>query len=191
VRSIAFIALLAAASPASAQTDEAAARAHSEAGRAHASAQRFEEAYAEFEAGYALSARPAFLFNMAECMRQLGRTEEARRDYERYLDVDPRGALAEMARARLGELGPPPEPEPEVIAPPQELAIAVEPARVEPLRAAPIERAPEIWEDWPFWVVGAGAVLVIAAVITIVFVATAPASIDCRAGCSVIDWRDR
>src|SRR5687768_2091576 len=102
-----------AAGVASAQED---ARGRFAAGQALVAEGRFEEAYAAFEAGHALSDRPLFLFNMAECALHAGRQSDARRDYERYVAAAPEGSMAQTARERLAELAPAPPPLPVVAA---------------------------------------------------------------------------
>lgn len=123
------------AAPAMAQSDEeiAAARGHYERGQSLAQSGRWREAYVEFQAGFELSERPAFLFNMAECVRQTGDAARARDLYARYLAADPNGPLAEQARARVQELGP--APTPVVTAPPPTTPAPVETTR--PVVAAP------------------------------------------------------
>jgi hypothetical protein len=45
----------------------------------------FDEALTEFEKAYRLKADPAFLFNIAQCHRQLNQPEDAIRSYRAYL----------------------------------------------------------------------------------------------------------
>lgn len=96
----------------------AAAKSHYDRGHALYEAKRYQEARAEFSAGFDLSKKPAFLFNAAECSRQLGDKDRARDEYTRYLELEPAGKLAPLAKQRLAELGPtaapatPPKPEP-------------------------------------------------------------------------------
>src|SRR5437879_1811566 len=49
----------------------------------------FEEALTAFEAAYRLRHDPAFLFNIAQCQRNLKRYEEAQRSYRAYLRESP------------------------------------------------------------------------------------------------------
>lgn len=59
----------------------------------------FEDALVSFEQAYRLRHDPAFLFNIGQCERQLGRYEDAERSYKAYLrettDLPP-GARAEV-----------------------------------------------------------------------------------------------
>jgi tetratricopeptide (TPR) repeat protein len=47
----------------------------------------YAAALADFEAGYAAKQSPAFLVNIAQCLRRLDRLDEAARAYRRYLDA--------------------------------------------------------------------------------------------------------
>ena len=68
------------------------ARAHYEAGSGLYQLGRYDEAIREFSAGYALSHRPQFALNIAQCYRMLGRYEDARDMIRRFLDEAPRDA---------------------------------------------------------------------------------------------------
>jgi len=50
----------------------------------------FEQAAADYQAAYELDHRPALLFNVGQCYRNLGDYERARFFYLRYLTLDPR-----------------------------------------------------------------------------------------------------
>ncbi|UJR79721.1 tetratricopeptide repeat protein [Sandaracinus amylolyticus] len=194
------LAVLLSAGTAAAQEGDATARARArfDAGQALVAERRFDDAYAEFEAGYALSQRPLFLFNMAECAREAGRTSRARVDYARYLDADPTGTHAEIARERLAILGPEPAPQeepateiasPPVVPTPEEAAATVVES-TEPIAPPGTDtRGPELWEDWPFWTVIGGVVVAIAAATTVAVLATNDGGIECSTGCALVDWR--
>src|SRR5689334_10519236 len=68
------------------------ARAHYEAGSGLYQLGRYDEAIREFSAGYALSHRPQFALNLAQCYRKLGRLEDARDMIRRFLDEAPPNA---------------------------------------------------------------------------------------------------
>ncbi len=70
----------------------------------------YTEARVEFMAGFELSHKPTFLFNAAECSRQLNDIERARTDYARYPQLDPNGKLAPLVKQRLTELTTTPLP---------------------------------------------------------------------------------
>jgi tetratricopeptide (TPR) repeat protein len=76
---------------------------------------RFDEALIDYQAAYQAKELPAFLFNIAQCYRNLHDYERARFFYRRYLALDPRSSnrrlvedlIAEMTRAiDKGEGGP-------------------------------------------------------------------------------------
>jgi tetratricopeptide (TPR) repeat protein len=71
--------------------DEAIAKAKAcfERGRAAYEQARYDEAVREFRDGYALSPRPLFLVNLGQAYRQLGRLDEAREEYRRFLEQAP------------------------------------------------------------------------------------------------------
>jgi hypothetical protein len=120
-----------------------AAKAHFERGQTLSTEGRLAEARAEFVAGFDLSRRPAFLFNAAECSRLLGDAESAGTDYRRYLELEPDGKLAAIARQRLVALGlaaptPAPVTTTEPATPPPQLA----PLPPGPLPLAPVPLAP-------------------------------------------------
>jgi tetratricopeptide (TPR) repeat protein len=137
---------------------------------------QFAEAYTEFSVGYDLSDRPQFLFNMGECKRLLGDAASARELYQRYLQEAPQGDVADLARARLAELGPPPPavashpptpapPPPPTATPakPVDLQIHTEP--VPPAMPPLVDssghpQSPPVWHRTSFWV-GVGAAVVV------------------------------
>jgi tetratricopeptide (TPR) repeat protein len=97
----------ASAEPAEARSSaaaEASGRAHFQRGQRLSARGDYAAAYREFEAGYAATARPLFLFNMAEAARASGDAVKARTSYLAFLRADPGNALAATARARLAEL---------------------------------------------------------------------------------------
>jgi tetratricopeptide (TPR) repeat protein len=175
---------------AAAQDDvEARARAHFAAGQVHVAGERFRQAYLAFSAGYELSQRPLFLFNMAECAYHIGLYARARTDYQRYLALDPNGAMAGTARERLEELGPtPPPPAESQVAPARVAAVAQTPPQIS-VDVAP-RPSRDIWQEEAFWgVLGASVGLVLAAVITGVVVASTSNGPACAVGCTLVDFR--
>lgn len=173
-----MVAVVTATTPVAAQSDRA--REHFTAGSSLVEQGLFDDAYAEFAAGYGLSQRPLFLFNMGECARQAGRTETARRDYERYLAVDPDGSMADVARGRLEEL---PVVEPEVIAP-ENVASALPPEETqEPIVVVPNRRPRRIAIG-----VSAAVVAVIVA-LAVGLAARSDGGLQCSGDCEVADLR--
>jgi hypothetical protein len=111
-------------------------------GEAFVAKGKYREALTAFSQAYTLSKRPLLLFNMAECTRQLGDLERARELYQRYLDAEPQGQLADAARQRMAALPRPAAPPPVAPAvtappPPPPPAPAPAPVVITPPRAAP------------------------------------------------------
>ncbi|SET79498.1 tetratricopeptide repeat protein [Stigmatella erecta] len=77
---------------AAAPTEEAktAARAKFAEGNAFYEQGNFRQALSSFDAAYSLVPLPAFLFNVAQCHRQLGSYERAATFYRRYLALSPK-----------------------------------------------------------------------------------------------------
>jgi hypothetical protein len=79
----------------------AAARSHYEMGLKLFDARDHEQALIEFEKANELKSRPAALFMMAQCQYLIGRLKEARGNYQRYVDENPEGEFASLARDRV------------------------------------------------------------------------------------------
>ncbi|MBI3180969.1 MAG: tetratricopeptide repeat protein [Myxococcales bacterium] len=66
---------------------------------------RFQEALKLYSDAYQLKPLPGFLFNIAQCHRQLGDYEKARFFYQRYLDTSPtRPKNAEQVESLLAQV---------------------------------------------------------------------------------------
>jgi tetratricopeptide (TPR) repeat protein len=171
------------ASTPAAPAEDAAGRAHFQQGQALMARSDYAGAYREFDAGYKAHPRPAFLFNMGEAARAMRDPVAARAAYERFLAVEPSGALATSARQRLAELGPAPQPAPPGRVPtPSEAAATIGAAPIRPVVARP-EPAPEsrpMWKKWPFWAAVGG---VIATGVVVGMVATRDGGPSCEASC--------
>jgi hypothetical protein len=113
---------------------ELAAKAHYQQGETLYESGHYREARAEFVAGYELSHKATFVFNAAECSRLAGDLDTARQDYARYLQLDPGGKHAALARARLDAMTAPTPPakpaEPAPVAPPPAPPVAPKPTPV-------------------------------------------------------------
>jgi tetratricopeptide (TPR) repeat protein len=106
----------------------------------------FDAALTAYQAAFDAKPLPGFLFNIAQCQRQLGNPRRAIFFYERYLELAPRSSNREAAkaliaeqRARLSEQSatadpPPPPAGPE---PPATAIIDVEPPTFRPTPPAP------------------------------------------------------
>lgn len=79
------------------------ARALSDQARVAYEGGQFREAMRLYHEAYKKRPLPGFLFNIAQCHRQLGAFERAAFFYGRYLDVLPNASNAELARALLAE----------------------------------------------------------------------------------------
>jgi hypothetical protein len=100
------LASLAAVRPGRADDDAAtaAARSHYEMGLRLFDAREHEQALIEFEQANDIKSRPAALFMMAQCEYLLGRLKVARAHYQRYVEQNPDGEFAALARDRVGAI---------------------------------------------------------------------------------------
>jgi hypothetical protein len=101
---IAVLLLGAAGRPARADDATAAARSHYEMGLQLFDAREHEQALIEFSRANDLKSRPAAMFMMAQCQYLLGRLKEARANYQRYVDENPEGEFAALARDRISAI---------------------------------------------------------------------------------------
>ncbi|HET6280290.1 MAG TPA: tetratricopeptide repeat protein [Polyangia bacterium] len=139
---------------------------------------KFAEALSDYQAAYQAKPLPGFLFNIAQCHRNMGQYERARFFFRRYLVLDPRTAnrpkvedlIAEMTRllekqetaaAATASSMPPSTTatEPEARPAPAITATAVRPANAEnapllltqqPLPPTQPSRRP-VYKRWWFW----------------------------------------
>ena len=159
---------------------------------------RFPEALADYQAAYEAKSLPAFLFNIAQCYRNMQSYERARFFFRRYLALDPRTSnrrlvedlIAEMTReldkseksekaeqveksddhqAAPAALVAAPAPAPAVAPPPAPPPPAPVPALALEREAPPPAESRPIYKRWWFWT-GAGA-LVAAGVVTAILIA--------------------
>jgi len=100
----AIIVLLAAAPVLAEDAAEMRARGQFRAGQAAYAKGRYEQALGAFSEAYGLQPVPGFLFNIAQCHRQLGNYERAAVFYQQYLDLSPSTANTATVRALLGEI---------------------------------------------------------------------------------------
>jgi hypothetical protein len=180
-RACLFIVLGCLCAPAFAADTEAEAKAHWASGQSLAASGQYIEALAQFSAGYALSKKPLFLFNIAECARQAGDRQQAIQNYEQFIAESPPSKLTRLASERAVELraeiaAAPPRPprpveqsKPVVVpaAPPPHPVVVEKPSHVEPRSDLAIATPPPrpqrpIWQRTGFWVgIGAAATVVI------------------------------
>lgn len=168
---------------------DAATRARFERGLALFEQAEYADARAEFAAGYGLSGLPLFLFNMAECARLAGDEAAARSDYLRYLEAEPEGEYALLARQRLKELGADAprarEPAPRVPTPAEAARQVTPPVEPDTVEVTTTKRPREGWwsRRWPI-VTAVGVAVVGGTVAAYAFTRN-----DGCDGCTVVDLR--
>lgn len=84
--------------------DTAAAKTHYTAGLQHFNLSEYEQALLEFKEGYRSKADPVFLFNIGQCHRKLGHTDEAITFYRSYLREAPDAKNRKEVEHRIEEL---------------------------------------------------------------------------------------
>jgi tetratricopeptide repeat protein len=161
---------------------------------------KFPEALADYQSAYEAKPLPGFLFNIAQCYRNVGNFERARFFFRRYLALEPHAPnrhrvdelIAEMSRqleAKQAEAAaaapatspPPVDAKPVVVTPPP---LAPVPALVEPMSTsqaapsavlvtAPVARPAHrpVWKRWWFWT---GVAAVVAGGVVATYVLTRP-----------------
>lgn len=97
-------ALLAGAPSAQAQDDVAAAKGHFQKGTRLYEVGDYREALDEFKAAHLAKPDPAFLYNIAQCHRQLGDAGQAVTLYKRFLVASPNAANRTEVERRIAEL---------------------------------------------------------------------------------------
>jgi len=167
-----------------AETSSKDARARYQAGILHYNLNEFPEALAEFKEAYRLKQDPAFLWNIAQCYRQLGEYAQAANFYRSYrrespdspnrkevdrLIVDMDKAAAEL-RAKQPPTGTEP---PREVQPPSAPSAETKTPAIHAV-ATPAPQKPLAKRAW-FWGVMAGGAVVVAAGVTLAVVFGAPA----------------
>jgi hypothetical protein len=142
-----------------------AGQAHADLAKANASFERgtrlyqvgdYAKALEEFKAGYVEEAEPSFLYNVAQCYRQLGQAREAMVTYRRFLSLSPDTPLRGEVERKIHEAE-------ENLR--TQKAAATLASRQGPVVPAPAAEPPAKWElqerprarpaRWPVWVGGA------------------------------------
>jgi len=82
----------------------AAAKAHYATGVRHFDLSEFDKALAEFKDAYRNKPDPVFLYNIGQCHRKLGHTDEAITFYQSYLRRAPDAKNREEVERRIAEL---------------------------------------------------------------------------------------
>jgi tetratricopeptide (TPR) repeat protein len=103
---------------------EKVARTHFDAAEKSFNVGRFEDALAEYQLAYDALPLPAFVFNIAQCHRNLGNSEQAIFFYQRYLSLEPeatnRGVVEDLIveqQHRLDQQHVTAKPPPQLAAP--------------------------------------------------------------------------
>jgi tetratricopeptide (TPR) repeat protein len=176
------------AGPARAEDARSRALAHFEAGRKLYQVGDYAPALVEFKRAFLLKEDPVFIFNIAQCHRRLGDTEQAITFYRRYLGTNPPAAnrqqveklIADLERQRPAVPASPPPAPPEVARAPVLTPSTPAPAAAvfaQPPAAAREE--PAIYTRWWFWT---GLVAVAGGAAAAVILTRHPASPGCSAG---------
>jgi len=98
------ILFLAIAGPAWSDDPKQEAKARYTTGQSHYNLNEFQEALQDFKEAYRLFPDPVFLFNVAQCERQLGNLDEAIRFYRSYLRNKPRAPNRQEVERRIDEM---------------------------------------------------------------------------------------
>lgn len=106
VKTIALVCLLGVVAPpvARAADDRDVARVHFDAGKKFYDVGQYEFALKSFRSAYLAKADPVFLYNIAQCHRQLGQSQEAITYYKRYLAGSPEAPNRKEVEARISDL---------------------------------------------------------------------------------------
>lgn len=165
------------AAPVHDQKQEKIARGHFDRAEKAFNLRRFDEALAGYQAAYEALPLPAFLFNIAQCHRNVRNHEQAVFFYQRYLSLSPdasnRPVVEELIAEQKKQLAAQQAaaaaaPDEDRSAEPVNLAArpeATEPGRpVANLQQPPPDAAQTRWKQARWWLAGALAVAVIGGV---------------------------
>jgi hypothetical protein len=115
---VAVVCVLACVMSRPAAAGDEAAQAHYKKGRSLYNVSEYRAALDEFKQAYVEHEDPAFLYNIAQCQRQLGNYPEAITFYKRFLNESPKAPNRKEIQSRIAELegkvgeAPPPAPAP-------------------------------------------------------------------------------
>ena len=156
--SVAVVAVL--GQPARADEAQGKAMEHFREGRKLYQISDYRAALQEFKRAFLFKEDPVFLFNIAQCHRQLGEREEAVTFYRRYVAAAPEAENRAQVEKIIRELQSARPPPPEPAAPPPPVTLEARPEPVPVISTAPPaepEPAP-VYKRWWFWtLVGAAA----------------------------------
>jgi tetratricopeptide (TPR) repeat protein len=141
------------------QKQEKEARAHFDRAERAFNLRRFDEALAGYQAAYEALPLPAFLFNIAQCHRNLGNRDQAVFFYQRYLTLDPEAPNRRIVEDLIAEQKrPPPAPVSRV-----DLSLHADPSAANHLGEQPRTKA-MTWQRTRWWLAGGLVVAVVAGV---------------------------
>ncbi|HEX4462898.1 MAG TPA: hypothetical protein VIA18_33220 [Polyangia bacterium] len=177
-RGLTILFFLAFATTARAADNRALARASFASGTSHYDLAEYRQALVDFKEAYRNIPDPTFLFNIAQCHRQLGENDDAIRFYRTYLSKVPQAANQREVRAMIVKLeklsaeqhaaAPPPttppvvapvETPPPVVTPPPPVVTAV-PAVAVVAAPPPPPRTTPLYKRWWLWTAVGGAVAI-------------------------------
>ena len=176
-RGLTILLFLASATTARAADSRALARASFVSGTSHYDLAEYQQALVDFKEAYRNVPDPTFLFNIAQCHRQLGQNDDAIRFYSTYLSKVPQAPNQREVRAMIVKLeklsaeqhaaAPPPPTTPPVVAPvetpPPVVAtppvVTAAPAVVV-VAAPPPPRTTPLYKRWWLWTAVGGAVAI-------------------------------
>jgi hypothetical protein len=101
---LSFFVVLAPGRASAASDDEKHARALYERAEKSFDVGKFSDALADYQAAYEAKPLPGFLFNIAQCYRNMGDFERARFFFRRYLAVDPRAPNRRKVEELISEM---------------------------------------------------------------------------------------
>lgn len=156
------------------RADQVVAKRHYDDGIAQFVLHHYDEALHHFEAGFVEMHEPAFLYNMAQCYRGLGKGEQAIDLFRRYLELRPDAADRSEVDAAIKELVATPPvtaPAPPVVTPP--VAGPVDPAVAAPIVKEPPPAPKKHSRAW-VWGAVVGGVVIAGGAITLGLVLGAP-----------------
>jgi len=114
------------------------AREHYAKGKAHHDAGEYDQAAVEYEKSYELSRSPVLLYNLAQVERLGGHPEKALAHYKRYLELQPDGQGAQIAREFMEAITADLDQAKKTGAPPEVVEPDKDPDKAQPIEPDPI-----------------------------------------------------
>jgi tetratricopeptide (TPR) repeat protein len=166
---LAIVIALAAAAPAwGGESAKAAAKRHYEKGLKLYTQSEFAGARDEFQAARELVDAPQFLFNLAQCARNLGDHDEAIALYEKFLERMPaapnRAKVDEYLASERALIAPRPVPAKPKVEEPPKIVAPLPPPPPPPATPPPPSAPKPAWQRAWLWIVVGGAVVAAAGI---------------------------